>query len=292
MVIVSADSRSLILVYKNLRLFTGGEYVIKGKEFKKMFNTTTKMFSKILICFFVVAMAAAFMHVAEAQEFVTDGLVAFYTLDEADIDGDTVKDMSGNGNDATIKDTLECVEGVIDECLKFDRDGNYVEIPPLGQWEQGSIECWAYTNNLGHDYQGIVSTWQWVAGKVHFKFQDNQIQVDKNGGTKITSSAEAETWYHIIYTCDTKANELKLYVDGELVAEGVAGAEPQNMDERRIGSEHDGRFLDGMVDEVRIYDRILNEDEVMQNFRVSSNELAVDAAGKFAMTWASIKSER
>lgn len=47
-----------------------------------------------------------------------------------------------------------------------------------------------------------------------------------------------------------------------------------------------------MIDEVRIYDRVLDEDEVAQNFSVSSNEMAVDAAGKLAMTWGSIKSDR
>lgn len=248
-------------------------------------------FKKVsLICIFSL-LIFAISH-ATAQEFVTEGLVAFYTLDKADIDGKTVKDMSGNGNDATIIDSLESVEGVIDECLKFNRDGNYVEIPPLGAWEQASVECWAYTANLGHDYQGIVSTWQWTAGKVHFKFESNEIQVHKQDGVKIRTPAEIETWYHIIYTCDTQANELKLYVDGELVDEGIAGGTPQNMDERRIGSEHDGRFLDGMIDEVRIYDRVLSKDEVLQNSQVTSNQLAVDTADKLAITWASIKSER
>ena len=33
------------------------------------------------------------------------------------------------------------------------------------------------------------------------------------------------------------------------------------MDDRRIGSEHDGRYQDGMIDEVRIYDRVLTAAE-------------------------------
>jgi len=86
------------------------------------------------------------------------------------------------------------------------------------------------------------------------------------------------------------ADELKLYVDGELVAEGTAGATPQNMDKRRIGSEHDGRFLNGMIDEVRIYNRVLSANEVVQNFNVKSNTLAAVApAGKLATTWSHIK---
>lgn len=242
--------------------------------------------------FFAVLALAAMAIMAQAQDFVTDGLIAIYTLDEADIDGDTVKDTSGNGNDATIIGTLSSVEGVIGEALQFDSGPNYVEIPALGDWEQVSVECRALTVNLGHTYQGIISTWQWAAGKVHFKFQGNQIQVDKNGGVKITFAAVEETWYHIIYTTDTGAGELKLYVDGVLAAEGNSGVELENMNERRIGSEHDdSRYLEGIVDEVRIYDRALDEDEVLQNFEAESNKLAVEPTGKLATTWSQVKSD-
>ena len=245
------------------------------------------MFARLLLIVLLVSVLAVAM--VEAQEFVTEGLVAMYTLDKADIAGDEVKDMSENGNDAKIIGTLKSVEGKIGQALEFDRGPNYVEIPALGDWEQVSIECWALTRNLGHDYQGIVSTWQWVAGKVHFKFEGGQIQVHKNDGVKISFSALTDTWYHIVYTTDTKAGQLKLYVDGELVAEGISGGTPENMKERRIGSEHDGRFLDGMVDEVRIYNRVLDEDEVAQNFAAKSNKLAVDPAGKLTISWGDVK---
>jgi len=77
-----------------------------------------------------------------------------------------------------------------------------------------------------------------------------------------------------------------------LQAEGAAGAQPENMDERRIGSEHDGRFLNGMVDNVRIYDRVLTEDEVMQNFEAKSDNLPVEPADKLSTTWGALKRNR
>ena len=231
---------------------------------------------------------------ADAQDFVTDGLVAMYTLNEADIDGKVVKDVFG-GNDATLMGNLKSVEGATDgsgEALEFEGDADsYVEIPDLGDLEYVTIECYALEAQFG-GIQGIVSTWQWAAGKVHFKFEGNEIQVHKNDGVKIRLAAEADTWYHIIYTSNTKDNELKLYVDGELVDEGNAGATPENMKERRIGSEHDGRFLIGMIDNVRIYDRILDEKEVEQNFESQSDQLPVEPAGKLSTTWAYLKGLR
>lgn len=246
-----------------------------------------------LICIFSFLILAIWhVNVVEAQ-YVTDGLIAMWTLDEADIDGDVVKDVSGNGNDAKIIGALNSVGGVIDECLVFDAGQNYVEIPALGAWEQVSIECWALqAQDAPTGIQGIVSTWQWAAGKVHFKFESNQIQANKNDGGKITFDRELDTWYHIIYTTDTQADELKLYVNGELADQGNAGGTLENMDERRIGSEHDGRYLKGMIDEVRIYDRVLDENEVRRNFEVDSRGTVVEPAGKLATSWGKLKSLR
>ena len=244
----------------------------------------------------LAALLTAFCYVsaADAQDFVTDGLIAMYTLNEADIDDKVVKDTLGE-NDAKIFGNLDFADGATGgtgEALEFEGDaGSYVEIPALGEFEQISIECYAWEGQFGVT-QGIVSTWQWVAGKVHFKFEANQIQVDKNGGIKIRFGAEAKTWYHIVYTTNTKDNELKLYVDGELVDEGVAGGEPEQMNERRIGSEHNGRFLIGMIDNVRIYDRVLDEDEVKQNFESKSDQLPVEPAGKLSTTWGYLKGLR
>lgn len=246
----------------------------------------------IVICALCLLLTAlCYVNAADAQDFVTDGLVAMYTLNEADLDGKTVKDALGE-NDAEMMGKLKFVEGPMGDAMEFEGDAeNYVEIPALGSFETVSIECWALEAQFG-GIQGIVSTWQWAAGKVHFKFEGNQIQVHKNDGVKIRMNAETDKWYHIIYTSDTKEDELKLYVDGELVDEGTAGGTPENMDERRIGSEHDGRYLIGMIDNVRIYDRILDEAEVKQNFESESDSLPVEPAGKLSTTWGYLKGLR
>ena len=246
----------------------------------------------IAICALCLLLTAlCYVTAADAQDFVTDGLVAMWTLNEADLDGKTVKDALGE-NDAEMVGKLKFVEGPMGDAMEFEGDAeNYVEIPALGSFEKVSIECWALEGQFG-GIQGIVSTWQWAAGKVHFKFEGNQIQVHKNDGVKIRMNAETDNWYHIIYTSDTKEDELKLYVDGELVDEGTAGGTPENMDERRIGSEHDGRYLIGMIDNVRIYDRILDEAEVMQNFESESDSLPVEPAGKLSTTWGYLKGLR
>lgn len=238
---------------------------------------------------FVWVFACSLGGAAVAQEFVTADLAAFYTFDKATIKGDTLSDVAGK-HDAKLLGTVKSTAGVIGEAGDFDANQSYVQIPDLGDWEQASLECWVQ-ERLFSGIQGIISTWQWAAGKVHFKFESNQIQVHKNDGVKIIFAVEEKKWYHVVYTADTKANELKLYVNGELKAEGISGAAPQNMRERRIGSEHDGRFLNGMVDEVRLYKRVLTQKEVAQNFSAKSNALAVNPSNRLAVAWGSLKGD-
>ena len=229
-----------------------------------------------------------------AKDFVTDGLVAMYTLNETDLDGEVVMDTSGNNNHAKMIGNLDFVEGQVGDAMKYvGAANNYVEIPAMGGFALTSVECYAFTTNPGTN-QDIVSTWQWTTGKVHFKFESNEIQLAKNGSgdEKMHIPAQANTWYHIIYTTDTEANELKLYIDGEFVKQTGAGAALELMDERRIGSEHDGRWLNGMIDNVRIYDRVLTEEEVMQNFEAKSDQLPVEPADKLSTTWGSLKRKR
>lgn len=237
----------------------------------------------LLMCLFII-------NLASAQQFVKDGLIAMWTFDKATISGDKVKDVSGGGKDATIKGSLKSVAGVIGECLQFEgKADNYVEIPKMGAFEQVSVECWAMEDQFS-GIQGIISTWQWAAGKVHYKFESNQIQVHKNDGVKITANAEVGKWYHIVYTTDTKANKLALYVDGKFVSDGASGATPEQWDERRIGSEHDGRWLIGKIDEVRVYKKVLTAQEIANNYTVKSNILtAVNPSDRLSTCWGVLK---
>jgi len=227
---------------------------------------------------------------ATAQEFVVDGLIAHYTFDKASIKGAVAADAMGK-HDGKISGNPKSVAGKIGEAIDLNGTTDFIEIPKLGDEKAVSVEAWAHAREFG-SIRGIVSTFgggEWKAGTVHFKFESNQIQAHKNDGVKIVAPAAINTWYHIVYTSDTGANELKLYVDGAFVIQGVAGATANNLNAMRVGSEHDGRYLNGMVDEVRIYKRILTEKEVAQNYKAKSNSLAVQPNGKATVTWGTLR---
>ncbi len=252
-----------------------------------------------LLMLLVTLAFAVGLWTASAQDFVSDGLIGFWPLDASTIKGDVAEDVIG-GNDGTIMGDPGVVAGKIGQALEFDGVDDYVQFPDMGNVPAVTVEAWALAHSMppaAHSCCiGIVSSApddQWKAGTVHFKFEAGLITVHKNDSDKIAfSGAELDTWYHAAYTCDTDTNEFIFYVNGEFVGQLVAGATVNNLTHVRIASEHEGRYLPGVVDEVRIYTRALSANEIKQNFAVTSNSLAVKHAGKLAAAWGSIKSCR
>jgi len=233
---------------------------------------------KTLFFLTAITISAFYVSMTEAQEYVTDGLIGFWTMDKSDIQGNIVKDVSGENHHGKIGGDPKPIQGKIEEALDFDGKDDYVELPDLGNEPAVSVDVWAKADQPFPDIRGLVSTFdppQWKAGSVHFKFEANKIDILKNGGGRIQVPAEPNRWYHVGYTCDTKKNQLILYIDGKLINTVPAGAEPNNLTHLRIGSEHEGRYFPGILDEARIYNRALTEKEMKQNFEVQRNNLAV-----------------
>jgi hypothetical protein len=63
------------------------------------------MFSKTVVTAFLLTAIALMVYpvnVAESEGYVTRNLIGYWTMDRAGIDGDTVKDISGNNNHGEI----------------------------------------------------------------------------------------------------------------------------------------------------------------------------------------------
>ena len=241
---------------------------------------------------FVLA-AVCYVNVAESQQYVTDGLIGFWTMDKEDINNNKVIDASKNGNDGKIEGDSESIKGKIDEALHFDGDGDYIQLPDMGEEMKTTAEIWAYAEDRNNPYSGLVANHQWAAGCIHFKLEPNKVMVIKNGQERVWGpEVNLKEWYHFAYTADAEKNEMKLYMNGKLVQTGKAGTEAMNLNDMRIGDEYTNpRFFTGILDEVRIYNRILSEDEIQQNYKVTSNGLAVDSASKLATLWGALKAD-
>jgi len=103
--------------------------------------------------------------------------------------------------------------------------------------------------------------------------------ITPNGGYLYSSSeVHDDAWHHVAVVVDDVElpnlhDDVRLYQDGELAEIhdiGLLDLWPIN-----TGSELDvriGRRLEGLIDDVRIYDRPLSEDEVKALFNVQSKD--------------------
>ena len=221
-------------------------------------------------------------------QVVTDGLVSYWSLNKATFQANTVIDTWGS-NDATINGDPKVTNGKVKEALEFDGVDDSIVIPDaetLRLGKTGSVELWVKLINI-NEYQGIfVKAVTWTgAGYVlryssKYQFQGGWEWVDFHENGKLLEGH----WSHLVMATDGET--ALLYQDGKLVVSDettvVASTQPLI-----IGETFD-YFLNGIIDEVRIYDRVLSEDEIKQN--MNAKGLSVQGSSdKLTITWATIK---
>ena len=268
------------------------------------------MFSKTFVVAFVltvIAFAVFPVNEVEAEEYVTRDLIGYWTMDKANIDGQLVKDISGNKNHGVIIGNPQTVRGIIGEALDFDGVDDFVALPNLGHEPEVTVEVWA-RGDQPFRVHGLVSSSvipdQMPGSVVTFSVRFNRIDLnlkDRDGYLSYQGgSVKPYTWYHLVYTSnlsDPVADQLAVYINGRERGMGIHGVRefpnvetpPINLTRLRIGSELKGRYFPGILDEVRIYDRALTPEEIQQNFEYRNSALAVDLTRKLADTWGAMK---
>ena len=78
------------------------------------------------------------------------------------------------------------------------------------------------------------------------------------------------------------------YLDGVETDRGSISGINSSDDSFFIGQDGWVNVFDGVVDEVRIYNRALSKDEIQHNYK-SIHQLAVEPAAKTAITWGRIR---
>ncbi len=256
------------------------------------------MFSRTLTVVFtlmVIVTLAWHTNAAEAQ-IIEEGLVSRWTFDDVDIDGKTAKDVQGN-NDGAIEGAPEVVEGKIGNALNFDGVADHVVVASdddsmnfgVGDF---SICAWVKTTATS----GRWAQRQDIAGKGDPSGSGYALSADSNkaflwvggaGEVPGTTDINDGEWHHLIGM--RKGSDIFLYVDGQLDAQGT-NAENVDTATSCIIAKHPTKgesFFAGAIDEVLIYNRALNEDEIKQLHEAKAT--AVNAVGKMTLTWGKIK---
>lgn len=224
-----------------------------------------------------------------AQAGLSDGLIAHWTFDDAG--GTTAVDLVG-GNDGTLINGPTWATGHIGGALEFDGTNDYVgtlnNIFSNAQLASGAtLSAWFKTDstaysliadmegylNLGINFVAVPNPGKlfgMVDGGHHRFFSDSDV-TDNN-------------WHHAAIVWDG-AGTATLYLDGVNVSSGSSGPPTPDMKSRpfAIGTHSAlGAYYDGIIDDVRVYDRALSADEVGQLSGIELIGLDIEGADAVA----------
>lgn len=212
---------------------------------------------------------------------VEEGLVGYWPFDEES--GDTANDASGTGNGGDHEGSPTLGEDGILSSTKytFDGENDYVRVPhdeslEMSSEDAVSVSMWVNQNqDRDREWTALL---QKSDTSFNLQLNDNNEPVftihDGDWQTTISGvSLNQDQWYHLVGTYD--GNEARIYVDGQLkAAENVSGSMTDASDfDIGIGENLDvpNRHFDGQIDEVRLYNRGISQQEVASLYQTSQD---------------------
>jgi len=188
-------------------------------------------------------------------------LVAHWKLDETE--GTTASDSSGNDNDGSLIGDPAWVDGA----LLFDGDGDYISIPNepfFDITDEITVTAWIKVNAFDKNFNTIIAkgdhAWRLARANNTDSVEFACTGISNNDWGYISGSVNVNDgqWHHVAGVYD--GSKIYLYVDGvEDTSENASGS-INNIDYPvYIGenAELTGRYWNGLIDDVRVYDRAL-----------------------------------
>jgi hypothetical protein len=200
---------------------------------------------------------------------------AHWMLNESS--GTNAADSSGNGRNGTLinMESSDWVPGKLHNCLLFDGVNEYVDCGNIAGFERTqpfSLECWFQTSAINIYLMSKFTTALVgyaitinASGQINFSLYStlNNIQ-------RITTGVYNNgAFHHVIVTYDGSSNVsgMKIYVDNVLVSTTTVGTAITgtliNATNFRIGTREGVAYpMNGLLDEIVIYDRVITVSEV------------------------------
>jgi hypothetical protein len=205
--------------------------------------------------------------------------------------GTTAYDKSGNNNDVTLYNGPTWVSGKFGNALSFDGVNDYVErsydpdfTPGINTW---TVSAWI-KDSTGTSVRTIVSWYRCGANPscgsadtaiYELYINSNNYAVwyvrDDNGNSVVLTSSFSvadNSWHYLVGTFDPANDLRKLYVDGVIVAISTSPLTSLSAGTVSIPLEIGRHFItgwgsptnyfNGLIDEVHIYARALNDAEI------------------------------
>lgn len=230
---------------------------------------------------------------------VPNGLVGWWTMDVEDVNfasGTTIDRsqagiVSSNGN-ATLNGlpASKLSQGQINQSLLFDGSTSWINvggsltIPPA--YQGLSACCWFNATSIAAGVQGTFSKYDSVGSQLFYigTFNSNSFRgliVTTGGSVGLSSTAtiSAGFWYFGVMTWSAITNTIVLYLNGAPTGTAATTGTLSSSSAitsigSRLTSGSAAAFFPGYIDDVRLYNRTLDQNEINQIYQAGLAGLA------------------
>ncbi|MDS4028186.1 MAG: LamG-like jellyroll fold domain-containing protein [Candidatus Contendobacter sp.] len=228
-----------------------------------------------------------------------NGLVAAYGFEETS--GNTAVDASGQSNHGTINGATRTA-GKFGQALSFNGSSNWVAIPDADSLDlttSMTLEAWVYPKNLA-DRRPILAKQGTTNGAPSRGFMlsagdysgsgkvETEVFKNESSSSSLISNTALNTsgWQHVAlvyqYVADG-TSKMTVYINGVASGSNNAAvgslqknAQPLDLGRYFYNSSY-ARYFNGLIDEVRVYNRALNASEIQSDMNnpVAANSSTV-----------------
>jgi len=204
---------------------------------------------------------------------LTSGLVGYWSFNGPDISGMTAYDGSTGGNNGTLVNGPTVAIGKMGQGLAFNGTNRYVSVPSslsLTPTNAITVSAWIKPSLLGT--REFIAT-KWLGFTVELA-TDNTVTsgVYVDSGQRMTPSTSVlpnNTWTFVTFTYDSNTRTLTTYLNGgqeikSTVLSGLASYLMTTSGSSLGIGNYSSYYWNGLLDEVRIYNRALSVSEVKQ----------------------------
>jgi len=199
-----------------------------------------------------------------------------------------VPDYSSPSNDGNVNGDCNWVSGHINGAINFDGNGDFISIGNPAQLNitgQITVAAWIKVTAFDKTSQAIVTKGSNTSWRLQRSASTNFVEFDCNGvgivvGKKNVNDGQ---WHHIAGVYDG-SRKIYLYIDG--TRDDFQNVSPNNISTNSahvyIGgnSEASGRWFNGIIDEVRVYNRALTQAQIQAIAAETAN-----LVGYWSMDW-------
>ncbi|MFP4514824.1 MAG: LamG domain-containing protein [Parcubacteria group bacterium] len=263
--------------------FFGTKNIFKLKAFKHSIIKKNKKAAILVVAMLIIASSSIFVFDVFSQQSGSRVLDMSLSAENYDAVTNTFYDRSGNDNHSDYINNVNFVDGrygSIDGAMSFDENANsgtgeYVEVGNIENFSNEEITSMAWIKpNASSDARAPITR----IDRFYLQHYSNDRLAtywygwNKPGyHTSSVDSVPVGVWTHVAVTWD-QANGVTFYINGEKDNQISNSGTGDDIGWIKIGQENSSRRYDGLIEDIKVYNRSLSQEEI-QNIYNSSQPM-------------------